>query len=94
MDMELIVKLNKDLKEAVKVLSPNEIRYLVDMYYAVQDYRKALASQTREQEPNALMTFLFEQIHMIEKNINKALNVWTDHNRMGQWLKDITGMGL
>lgn len=95
MDMELIVKLNKDLKEAVKVLSPNEIRYLVDMYYAVQEYRKALASQTRqsEQEPNALMSFLFEQIHRIEKNINKALDVWTDHNRMGQWLKDITGIG-
>lgn len=94
---EPIEKLNKDLKEAAKNLSPNEARYLVDGYYIVQEYRKALGNQkralTESREPSELISWLFDQHMVLENNIKKALDIYTDQHPIGIWAKSITGIG-
>ena len=34
-----IIRLTKDLKAAATMLEPSEARYLVDLYYTIQDER-------------------------------------------------------
>jgi len=92
---EVIEKLNKDLKEAAKRLEGRECRYLVDAYYMIQEYRKSLANQIRMSgdEPNALIGWMFEQAKVVENNIKRALDVYTDENPVGVWMKSIKGIG-
>ena len=79
--IEAIEKLNKDLKKAAKVLTHAEVRYMVDNYYMVQQYRKSLGNQIRalseSKEPNELLTYIFEQTYTLEKNIKRALELYT-----------------
>ena len=42
---EPIRKLRSDLKQAAKTMSAEEARYLVDLYYQIQDFRKASGNQ-------------------------------------------------
>jgi len=50
MELEIMNKLIKDMREAQVKLTSNEARYFVDMYYQVQEYRKAIDSQIRSIE--------------------------------------------
>jgi phosphatidylserine/phosphatidylglycerophosphate/cardiolipin synthase-like enzyme len=44
---EAIQRLKRDLVTAAATLSVNEVRYLVDAYYAIQESRKAAGNQVR-----------------------------------------------
>jgi len=50
MEIEIINNLIKDLRKAQTVLSANEARYFVDLYYQMQEFRKTMASQIRSIE--------------------------------------------
>lgn len=92
--LEAQKKLSKDLKEAAKHLTVSEARYLVDLYYTIQDYRKASDNQTREgAEPGELLGWFADQHRVLENNIKRALGVYTDHHPIGRWAKSITGIG-
>src|SRR5271165_4286334 len=92
-----IERLTKDLKTAAATLSPNEARYLVDAYYSIQEYRKAAANQVRalstSGEPHAVIAWLFRQHEILEAQIKRSLEAWTDSSKLGQWAKSITGIG-
>ena len=92
-NFELVARLNKDLKEAAKTLSASEARYLTNLYYTIQDYRKATTQQVTEDEPNRLLGWFAEQHKLIEANIRKALDIYTDNDVIGIWCKSITGIG-
>ena len=92
-NFELTTRLNKDLKNAAKTLSASEARYLVDLYYTVQDYRKATTQQVTDEEPNLLLGWFADQHRMLENNIKKALDIYTDNQEIGVWCKGITGIG-
>jgi hypothetical protein len=47
LELSPIQKLTKDLRQLSKVLTDNEARYLVDSYYQIQEYRKAVENQIR-----------------------------------------------
>jgi len=51
--MELVKKLSKDLREATKILSDVEARYLVDYYYQMQDFRIQANNQKRKIKSSA-----------------------------------------
>jgi hypothetical protein len=92
--MEAQRKLSKDLKEAAKHLTVSEARYLVDLYYTIQDYRKATDNQTREgEEPGELLSWFADQHRILENNIRRALDVYTSEHPIGRWCKSITGIG-
>src|SRR5262245_9040916 len=96
-DLEPIEKLSRDTREAAKLLSRAEVRYLVDGYYMMQENRKRLANQTRalveQQEPHNLIPWLAVQSELLEKEIKKALAVWADAQRAGEWAQSIVGIG-
>jgi len=97
MELDLIARLNKDLKVAAVTLSPDEARYMVDAYYQIQEYRKASANQHRSLaksgEPNSVIGWLMEQDQTLENQIKRVLDAWTDGNPIGEWAKSIVGIG-
>jgi hypothetical protein len=96
-EIEAIDKLTKDLKEAAAEMGPHEIRYLVDGYYALQEYRKASGNQLRAAkeagEPASILEWIFKQSDKLEVRIKMALDKWTDAQAAGKWLKSLVGIG-
>lgn len=96
-DIELsgLVKLSRDVKIAAATLSPREIRYLVDSYYQLQEYRKATANQARsmEEEPHEVISWLETNTNTLERNIKIVLDTQTSSTRIGRWAKSIVGVG-
>jgi hypothetical protein len=93
-----IIKLRADLKTAAKLLTHEEARYLVDLYYQMQEFRKGAgnevgALQRSGEPPSAVLKYVFDEAETIEKEIRRALDRYTDTQPMGQWAKAIVGIG-
>ena len=100
--MELLTameKLNKDIKTASISLSDAECRYLVDLYYSMQEYRKRSANQCRrlettpDGEPHETLRFFSDNFALLERNIKSVLDSYTKSKPIGQWLHSLTGIG-
>jgi|LSQX01.3.fsa_nt_gb hypothetical protein len=91
-----VEKLNRDIKKAGQDLSPEEARYLVDMYYTIQENRKATGNQVfslGRDEPGEVLRWFYKQHYELENNIKKVLDSYTSGHEVGKWLKSITGIG-
>ena len=97
MELEPIIRLTKDLKEASRTLSRDEARYLVDAYYMMQRDRIRTNAQVRTQvdsgEPHAVLAWLSANTHMLEGQIRRALDAFSDADAVGRWSKGIVGIG-
>lgn len=95
--LEPIQRLTKDLKEASITLSRREVRYLVDAYYQIQDYRKMadlqMRSLTENNEPHSVIQWLFEQNQSLENQIKRALDAYSASDSLGEWARSIIGIG-
>jgi len=84
LDFEPVMRLSKDVRMAARNLRSREIRYLVDTYYQIQDYRCQLANQTRALkeagEPTEVVEWLYQQQYGLEQRLKSILNEWTNHN--------------
>lgn len=89
--------LDRDLRKAAQVLGDAEVRYLVDSYYAAQDFRKQNASRrdaaAAAGEPNMIMNRLFADAERLEKNIRYALDKWGSGDQRVRWARSIDGIG-
>ena len=96
-ELQPIFRLKCDLAAAAKALSLNEARYLVDIYYSLQEYCKVSQNQilalTENDEPSSVIQWFFDQTASIESQIRRALDKWTDEQPISQWAKSITGIG-
>jgi hypothetical protein len=96
-EMEPLVRLTKDLAKAAITLSAHEARFLVDAYYIMQKNRIAAGHQVRTlnegNEPHAVLDWLAAQNDMLESQIKRALDKWTDNLPVGIWAKSICGIG-
>lgn len=92
---ESIVKLSKDLKAAVKTMSGNEVRFLVDNYYIMQENRKRPDAQIRsmEKEPHATLEWLSGNAQFLENQIKSALGYFAESQHMGRWAMEHKGIG-
>lgn len=90
-------KINRDILKAAKDLSDQEVRFLVDYYYIMQEDRKRSFNQERaleaSGEPNHIITWLAGNSTQLEGTIKKALEKYTDNHPVGKWLKGIYGVG-
>jgi len=80
--LEEVVSMNHEVKKAINDLKEREARFLVDSYYTIQKYRKAIGNQIRslgDKDTNAVLNWLFDNINIIEKQIKRALDVYTDN---------------
>jgi len=96
-ELEPIQKLSKDLRDASRLLSKAEIRFLVDSYYMMQQNRIRFANQNRslvqQDEPATLIPWLTSQSERFEREIRKALLPWAENQAVGRWALSITGIG-
>jgi len=92
-------RLTRDLKKAAALISDEEARFLVSMYYKAQDDRKRSRSQERElasaevPKPNMVISWFAQQSELMEAEIQKALDAYTAAHPMGAWMRNITGIG-
>lgn len=93
--MEMLRKLDKDLRAASRLLGRKESRWLVDTYYAIQEFRKASANQVRsgEGEPNRMLSWVYDNMRRSEDNVKRALGEFAGAYRVGEWLQSLTGIG-
>lgn len=92
---ESIRRLSRDLVAASKTMSEQEARFLVDAYYLMQEDRKRAHNQVAamEAEPHALVAWLAEQSRLLEGQIKRALDAYTDAQPAGVWMKSVFGIG-
>ena len=96
---EPIRLLRRDLRAAAKLMSSSEARYLVDIYYQIQEFRKATANQIRSvektNEPILMIDWTFATMELMENTIKRTLDEYTDiePSGMGAWIKRIVGIG-
>ena len=96
---EPIRLLRRDLRAAAKLMSAAEARYLVDLYYQIQEFRKATANQIRSvektSEPILTIDWTFATMELMEGTIKRALEEYTDvePSGMGAYMKAVVGIG-
>lgn len=94
-----VLKMSKDVKEATAHLGPAEVRFLVDIYYAMQKQRIRTNNQIKaidrghNQEPHAVLNYLTEQSDTLEGQVKIALYGYSRSKDMGNWLMSICGIG-
>lgn len=96
-NIEAVQKLSRDLRAAAKTLGVREARYFVDTYYDLQDYRIAAANQQRKllegEEPSEFISWLNGQLVVLENQIKAVLDKWSAAQPMGEWSRNIVGIG-
>jgi hypothetical protein len=95
--VESVKRLTKDILAAADKMGKAEIRYLVDGYYSIQEYRKASGNQVRSTveagEPALVLRYLAEQAETLEGQIKRALDRWTNAQKVGRWCRSHVGIG-
>lgn len=96
---EPIRRLDRDIKLAAATLGRAEARFLVDEYYAIQDFRIQSANQIRSivksdvDEPHAMLQWAREQFTTMEKDVQAALDHYSNSQELGVWARLHTGVG-
>lgn len=97
MELEPVKRLTRDLKNAAVTLSADEARFLVDYYYAMQEDRIRAGHQVRtlreSAEPHEVLAWLGDNTSILEQQIKRALDAYTEASIVGQWSKSIVGIG-
>lgn len=94
-----IARARRDIRQAARSLTLQEVRYLVDLYYGIQDYRISTANQVRAlaegEEPDSLLSWAQASFATVEDEIRKGLDVFTRHEAtgLGEWARSIVGIG-
>lgn len=95
--LESVSKLNKDVRKASADLGLQEIRFLVDLYYTIQDNRIATNNQVialeKSGEPNVVIDHYKTQFMALENQIKYTLDKWTDSDPLAKWAKSQFGIG-
>lgn len=95
--IEVVKLARRDIRQMVKTMSLPEARFLVDLYYQVQDFRKAAGNQTlaavKAQESCEFLKVVYGDMDNVETNIKIALDEYTNTTEIGKWAKSITGIG-
>lgn len=92
-----IERMTKDIRNAAKVLTAREARYLVDTYYQMQDNRIRSGNQIRAmqetQEPSLTIEWFNGQAEGLEGRVKSALDAYSGANDVGKWMRRQKGIG-
>lgn len=98
--LEALTRLTRDILASI---SPDvdEIRFLVDTYYQLQDFRMATGNQMRSLDrkvdegpsEHKLLDWLFTNLDMLENQMKRAFDAFSMSSREGIWLRSIYGIG-
>ena len=98
---EPIRLLKSDAREAAKLISDQDARFMVDLYYQVQELRKTCWSQVRsmitesgeDEEPTSVLRWFAESHERTEGEIRYYLKKFAESRHIGKWAMDVTGIG-
>lgn len=92
-----IAKLAKEVKQAGALIERDEARFLVDLYYRLQEHRIALRGQERSldkaEKPHEIVTHFAAQMTTLEKQMVGPLDVFSTASQVGRWSRDQVGIG-
>lgn len=96
--MKTLNLLTQELKNSANTLTIEEAKYLVTIYYQIQELRKATENQCRAADKNyneahEMLHFFEENFKIVERQIRTALQKYAESQKVGQWLLQITGIG-
>lgn len=81
-------------------VSREELRFLVDTFYQIQELRISIEAQIRsivqesdDSVSHELLSWLYNQIYVLERGINVALDAATKASNVGLWLQATMGIG-
>lgn len=90
-------KLSKELKKESKVLTKEEVRFIVYNYYVAQKNRtitdRQIAALLEKSQSSKLLEWLAPLHKNTEAELKKALDYFTKNHPVGQWMRSITGLG-
>jgi hypothetical protein len=90
-------RLSRDLRDSVKLMGSGEVRFLVDLYYTVQNYRIRSSNQRRDlvksEEPHALVSWSLDLFEKFEKDVQSTLHAYSRDKELGCWAMSIHGIG-
>lgn len=107
-EIDEVAKLTSDLKKKIveiDYISKAEIKTLVNLFYQMQDIRKALTEQIRSIEtvPEAdsknkdtnvaVLNYCVKNIASTEKGVSTVLKLVCESDPVGRWLLATTGIG-
>jgi hypothetical protein len=87
------------IRDIAAGLTADQARWLVDYYYAIQDYRIQAAGQVRAVDQEAdeasfvIGEWLSGETLRLENEIKRALDTYSSESVPGQWAKSICGIG-
>jgi len=94
LDYMAVLKMSADLRKAAAALGEAEARFLVDMYYAVQEMRKRTANQVsvleEGGEPNEMIRWTFKNWTRLENDVKSGLSVYS----RGRVVRDEAGLEI
>jgi hypothetical protein len=95
LDQEAVQRLSKDLREAARTLSDQEVRFLVDGYYSMQKQRIVQDNRRRAMadEPHAVLDWFSSNAMFMENQVKAALDRYSSAHPMGAWTRGIVGIG-
>ena len=89
--------LTDTIRSQAALMGAQEVRYLVDTYYQMQDRRKASANQERSlieaDEPVALTDFFVALDEFSEKKAKQMLQAYAEGKPQAAWAMSIRGIG-
>lgn len=92
-----LARLTRDLRRASITLDPEEVRYLVKQYYNWQEQRIRTKARMRSLQktghPGEVIAWFARQAEILEDQIKVALDVYTSHHPIGQWIRSHKGLG-
>jgi hypothetical protein len=97
--MELAQRLSKDLRDASRMVSEAEARFLVDLYYRVQKFRVNTSNAVKQigrsktDEPADVLKFFLGQEQTFEAMIKDSLTRYVKANNKGSALLSAYGIG-
>jgi len=90
----------KAMREAIALhpVKRSEIRYFVDLYYQLQEYRKAGGNQERaaiasDEPPGEFSRSVQAGFAKTETGIERYLDELTSQTTVGRWAKSVVGIG-
>jgi hypothetical protein len=93
----LAFRLTRDLRKAAAEVTLDQARYLVDLYYQVQEGRKAADNQRRASEaagePREFFTWVTRSFHDLEGAIKAGLAAYVEEQVPGRWALSQVGVG-
>ena len=90
-------RLTRDLNKASTSLGQSEVRFLVDSYYMMQEYRKRSGNQVRalneSVEPHDVILWLMAQNETLEHQVKRALSTYAEGHPVGIRMLSVVGIG-